>query len=538
MRRIVPVCVLLGAISVGWWLRAQLTPNVPPMAADMPAGALLYLEAKDFAKLLGEWNNSQEKTKWVGSTNYDVLSRSRLIGRLQQAQGELEQAAGVSAEMKLLQQVAGTRSAFAFYNLGALKFVYITHLDNGRLEASDLWKQRSQYQPREAGGQAFYVKQDRQSGRTVAFASKDDVFAIGTDESLMATTLELLAGQPAPSLAKEDWFQSITAARRQGDLRLVYDLRDVEKTPQFRTYWIQQNQTELKEYSAGISDLFETAQGFEEQRVLARAAGTSAPSASGAIETLVSAVTPGDSLYRAWATPSREQLAAALGQVVYGEPPPANPFMDQMAPAAPTGFVQPTYEPGLDTRIDQAPVVKAARKPVDALVETVAAMQPTALLHVQSTVALRDNVFVVPGSAVMIGCERPDGAAFERALVGMLGSAVESGGLDPLTVRVEGNVLVLSRGEGMVSNVNTRAAATTETYAAGYNHAAEWPKYRKLFRLIDGPAGGPGAPQGGPAFFAGNVQSLGDVLVRLQSASLKRTDNGNGIAETVFYEMK
>jgi hypothetical protein len=537
MRRLITLCILLGAISVGWWLHAQLATNPPPMAADMPAGALLYLEAKDFGKLLGEWNNSQEKAKWVGSANYDVLSRSRLIGRLQQAQGELEQTAGVSAQMKLLEQMAGTRSAFAFYNLGALKFVYVTHLDHGRVEASDLWKQRAQYQPREAAGIAFYVKQDTQNGRTVAFASKDDVFAIATDESLMATTLELLAGQPAPSLMKREWFENITAGRSQGDLRLVYDLRETENTPQFRTYWIQENETELKEYASGISDLFETSAGFEEQRVLARAQQSQAANASTAIETLVSAVAPGDSLYRAWANPSKEQLAAALEQVVYGQAPAPNPWANHMAPVAPAGFVQPADAPGLETRIDQPPVTKDARKPIDALVDAITAMQPAALLHAQSTVALRDGVFVVPESAVAIACGRADGDAVRRSLHNMLGAAVESGGLDPLTVRVEGNVLMIERGSGLVGNINAKAQPSAETYAAGYNHAAEWPKYTRLFQLIDGPAGGVRA-QGQPVFFASNMQSLGDALIRLQRASLKRTDNGNAIAETVLYEMK
>jgi hypothetical protein len=537
MRRLITLCSLLGAISVGWWLRAQLATSPPPMAAHMPAGALLYLEAKDFGKLLGEWNNSQEKAKWLGSANYDVLSRSRLIGRLQQAQGELEQTAGVSAQMKLLQQVAGTSSAFAFYNLGALRFVYITHLDHGRIEASDLWKQRAQYQPREAAGIAFYVKQDAQNGRTVAFATKDDVFAIATDESLMATTLGLLAGQPAPSLARTEWFQNITAGRRQGDLRLVYDLQATENTPQFRTYWIQENETELKEYASGISDLFETSAGFEEQRVLLRAQPSQAPNASAAIETLVSAVAPGDSLYRAWANPSKQQLAASLTQVVYGQAPAANPLANEMAPVAPAGFAQPAYAPGLQTKIDQPPVTKEGRKPIDTLVDTIIAMQPAALLHVQSTVALRDSVFIVPESAVAIVCGRPDVNAVETDLHNMLGAAVESGGLDQLTVRAEGNVLVIGRGAGLINNTNGQAQATAETYAAGYNHAAEWPKYTRLFRLIDGPAGGARA-QGQPAFFASNLQSLGDALNRLQRASLKRTDNGNGIAETVLYEMK
>lgn len=537
MKRLITLCVLLGAVSIGCWLRAQLAPSVPPVAVDMPAGALLYLEAKDFGKLLAEWNNSREKAKWVASANYDVLSRSRLIGRLQQAQGELEQTAGVSAQMKLLEQVAGTQSAFAFYNLGALKFVYLTHLEHGRIEASDLWKQRAQYQPRDAAGIPFYVKQDQQTGRTVAFASKDDVLAIATDESLMATTLELLAGQAAPSLAKTEWFQNITAGRRQGGLRLVYDLQTTERTPQFRTYWIQENETELKEYAAGISDLFETPDGFEEQRLLVRAGQAQPPTASAAMETLVSAIEPGDSLYRAWANPSKEQLAASLEQVVYGLAPAQNPLADQTAPVAPVGFMQPVYAPGLETRIDQPPVAKDARKPIDLLVQTITAMQSAALLHVQSTVALRDGVFIVPESAVAIACGRADRGAVETALHNMLGAAVESGGLDPLAVRVQGNVLVIERGAGLIADRTVQSPPTAETYAAGYNHAAEWSKYTRLFRLIDGPAGGARAP-GQPAFFASNLQSLGDAVSRLQRASLKRTDNRNSIAETVLYEMK
>ena len=114
---------------------------------------------------------------------------------------------------------------------------------------------------------------------------------------------------------------------------------------------------------------------------------------------------------------------------------------------------------------------------------------------------------------------------------------MESGGLDPLSVRLEGNMLIIGRGSGLIGNPGAQIPATAATYAAGYNHAADWPKYTRLFRLIDGPSGGAQA-QGQPAFFAKNLQSLGDALSRLQRASLKRTDNGTSIAETVLYEMK
>ncbi|MGC2659646.1 MAG: hypothetical protein WA324_16935 [Bryobacteraceae bacterium] len=536
MKRPLLTTALLVAVPLGWWLRAQIAAVVPPLASNLPPGALVYLEAKDFGKLLGEWNNSTEKAKWVGSPNYAELSRSRLIGRLQQAQGEFEKAAGVSPEMKLLQQVAGTQSAFAFYNIGALKFVYLTHIGHQAIESGDLWKQRAQYQPREAAGIAFYIKQDQGTGRTLAFATKDDVFVMTTDESLMASTLALLAGQPAPSLAKEEWFETLTTGKPQGDLRLVYDLRTTAKTPQFRTYWIQENETELKEYATGVSDLFETSAGFEEHRILVRAQQSAAPAASSDLASLVSTVTPGDSLYRAWSRPTKNQLSAALRQVIYGDAPPPNPFVGQTAPQASAEFSHPSYSPSLETHINQPPVSKDLSKPIDAVLDAITAMDPTALLHVQSTVALPDGVFVVPESAVLIACAHADATAAQTALRDMLGAALESGGLDPLIVRVQGNVLELMRGQGLIGPSSAQAPSTTEIYAAGYNHAAEWPKYTRLFRLLDTQTSG--GPQGTPAFFSTNVQSLGDALSRLQRASLERTDNGNGIAETVTYEMK
>src|SRR5277367_545399 len=119
------LCLLIVA---GAWLRAQLSPAQKPMSTLLPPGALIYLEAQDFSGLLTRWNGSAEKRAWLTSANYSVVSRSRLLGRLQQVQGEFETAAGVSPQMNLLNQVAGRESAFAFYGLGNLKFVYLTKL--------------------------------------------------------------------------------------------------------------------------------------------------------------------------------------------------------------------------------------------------------------------------------------------------------------------------------------------------------------------------------------------------------------------------
>lgn len=199
------------------------------------------------------------------------MSLSRLVQRLSQAQDEFVTLAGMPIGMNLADQFAGKRSGFAFYNLSALSFVYITQVPVSRVESTSLWRDRARYQSREVAGIAFYVKTNESGARTIAFASYKDWFVLSTDESRMAATLVLLSGAKLASLSTESWFvDTAKQSRTQGDLRLVYNLHALLPTPQFRTYWIQRNASELKPFSAGISDLFQSADSFEERRTLLR----------------------------------------------------------------------------------------------------------------------------------------------------------------------------------------------------------------------------------------------------------------------------
>src|SRR5947208_13045106 len=65
--------------------RETAAPGGPSPALDglVPQGALLYIEAKDFAGLLRDWNNSPEKRQWLESDNHSVFSQSLLFLRLE-----------------------------------------------------------------------------------------------------------------------------------------------------------------------------------------------------------------------------------------------------------------------------------------------------------------------------------------------------------------------------------------------------------------------------------------------------------------------
>ena len=74
------------------------------------------------------------------------------------------------------------------------------------------------------------------------------------------------------------------------------------------------------------------------------------------------------------------------------------------------------------------------------------------------------------------------------------------------------------------------AVVSGEVYAAGYEHAAEWPRYKRLFGVIDRKSGD------APAFFSGNLRSLGDSLYRLRRVAMTTQEQGAVTRDTVDYE--
>ena len=65
------IAVLLIALllSAAGLVFLQTAPPPAKLAAMMPSGALLYLEAPDFGRLLRDWDASKVKADWLESAN-------------------------------------------------------------------------------------------------------------------------------------------------------------------------------------------------------------------------------------------------------------------------------------------------------------------------------------------------------------------------------------------------------------------------------------------------------------------------------------
>jgi len=566
MKRLI-VFLLCGAacLGLGWAAYQSVAPAEPPISKYVPADALLYLQAKDFSSLLAGWNGSPEKQQWLKSANYEVFSRSRLFLRLKEAGDQFAAAAGLPPDMNFLTQVAGSQSALALYDIGKLQFLGITRLPSANSVQSALWQARSKFETRSAGGVTFYLRRDPESKREVEFAVSGDYLLLATREDLMAGALQLMSGSKGRTIEDEEWWsQSVAAAGPSGDLRMVLNLGKLVPSPYFRSYWVQQNITDMKQYSAAVSDLSLSGNEYREERVLLKTvplSGAASPDdGPRAVADVVNLVPDNAALYEAQADPSVDSCFDLLVTKILAPHLGPSPT-EKLAPQVQLTSGETGMGSDLETRIDQGPsqsVVSAeGSSPLKVLVKNNPAR---AALRVQSTDREQDGVFVRIHSAVaLVGSAAWDEASVRSALVdfvrpGLTASQLGVGwqqksgyqeldGLWSLLTSVRGKYLLISDDptlmSAMLANVSRKGDVKPAAFIAGFSHQSERDNFVRLTALTDQPSTNPGgapAMEREPQFFSENIASLSSTLAGVSSEKIVVRDAGDKELQTVTYQ--
>jgi hypothetical protein len=536
-------------------------PRQPGITALLPAGAALVVQAKDFGLLVGDWNASAEKAKWLASANYEAFSRSRLFLRLKSAYDEFSTAAGVPPGMAMVSDVAGAESALALYDIGKLEFLYVTRLPSAKTMENALWRARGTYEPRQAAGTPFYVRVDPESKRVVAFGVRDQYLVLATREDLLAGALTLIGGQGGASVESDGWFaQALKSAGAPGDLRLVANLKTLVKEPHFRSYWVQENISELRQYSSAVSDLTRTPSEIHEDRVLLRAEEKPTAGNAAGLGDVVRLVPDTAGLYRAWMAPLAEQATALILEKVIATSG-ASTQRDHIAPRL--GSTEGPAPGGgeFEARIDEeARVPRPTTYQVGALAQLVGSEALTAMLHVEATRAAADGVFVDRGSVIVLvrSTDWSPGAARDavRTLVDPVWTKAHLGmhwvdarigaqtfsrldGLETVAVTERGRLLLVANDPALLAAVldatSKPTVAVEGTYAAGFRHALERGRFIRVTRFVDNSAAGTENRE--PLFFSENLASLSDTLSHVDSASIVVHDRGTTVSQTMTYRL-
>ncbi|HET9837690.1 MAG TPA: hypothetical protein VFR84_05590 [Candidatus Angelobacter sp.] len=544
---------------VAWSLFRPQSAPARPLDQLVPEGSMLYIEAKDFGALLKEWNSCSERLQWLKSDNYRVFSTSRLFLRLGEASDQFAAAAGLPPNMEFLTEAAGRESAVALYDIGNLEFLFLTRLSSATFLQSKLWQSRSKFQPRTAAGKQFYVRKDDASGRVVAFAVVDNYLILATREDLLAGTLELMGGSKGRSLQQEGWYaQAVAAApKTAGELRMAMNLKKLAVTPHFRTYWVQQNITEMQSYSAAISDLYREGQVYREERIIfpeEPADESALAQSSQAVSSLLSVVPMNSGFYQVSMADARASVAALRQKILA---PGASSFVDRkLAPQVQLTSGTAGSAADLETRIDVEPALRgAADDPGKALLEALGKATPKAMMVVQATAKTNDGVLLrIPTVVAIAGAGDWDLAGLERAAQQMLAPAMtasdlglqwrevkdaggyfELDGLNPVQIAVRGKIVYFANDAELLSTAlqaRNQPPSGPVTYAGAFSHARERENFYKLTSLLDQNAR---ATEQEPQFFSQNIASFSRTFSNLESEEAITRQTKDRIQQTVTY---
>lgn len=423
---------------------------------------------------------------------------------------------------------------------------------------SPLWQSRSKFQPRTAGGKPFFARKDEQSGRVVAFAIADNYLILGTREDLVAGSLELMSGTKGRTLREEGWYTQARAAAvaTPGDLRMDMNMEKIAVTPHFRTYWVQQNITEMQGYSSAISDLYREGATYREERVvLPRKQGdeTALAQSTQAVTALLTAVPKDYGFYQAGPTDAKNTLAVLEQKILASRFGAAR--TEQLAPHVQVTGGETGAGTDLETRIDVEPTSRNATNASGSLQQQLEKSGAQALMVVQRTSTNADGVLMrIPTVVAITAAADWDGPSTQNAMQDMVapgltaarlglqwrevkesGGYFELDGLSPVQVAVRGKVLYVANDAGMLISVlqtKNQPLSQPSIYAAGFSHSRERDNFYKFSRLVDQPWA---SRETEPQFFSRNTASFSRAFARLDSEEIVARQTKDKIQQTVTY---
>jgi hypothetical protein len=301
------------------------------LAAVMPGGAMLYIQARDLSALMRTWLASPVRSRFYKSASFTAFERSRINLKLQARQKDFEAALGFGISEERLAELAGGASSVALYDIGKLELVFVSEIPRERAIATVLFKNAPKFQERSGDGLSYYVRDITTDGgrlnQQFCFAYTDGKLIVTTAEGLMIRALK-----NAKAAASDSLIAAVIAnAEAAGsgfathDVTMWLDQAKLNKNRYFTANWIHGNavngRNSLANIEGGILDLQITKEGILERRWFKLASG------AGQIRTLraeqlagLNRFAPADAQLLEARAPG-EPMGPAVSQALFGRLP-------------------------------------------------------------------------------------------------------------------------------------------------------------------------------------------------------------------------
>ena len=331
-RLIIIIAVLMLAIahrSDGQ--QPQTVADQLKLAAVMPRGAIVYVQAADLSALMKTWLASPVRTRFYESASFKAFQKSHVYLKVQDRVKDFETAIGVGIDEKRLAELAGRSSAVSVYDISKLELVFVTEIPRPRAIVSTLFKQAPQFSERSADGTSYYVRDVTTDGGRLSqqfcFAYADGKLFVTTTEGLMIRALSNAKSAGADSMST-----AVLGLAEQAkgfsshDITMWLDQAQLNQNRYFDHYWIHHNSDQqLAKIESALVDLRNTREGLIEQRWFRFGVGSST-SATETISTdqLASfmSFTPASAqLVRTYPAVGMGGLSAAIESTLFGNLP-------------------------------------------------------------------------------------------------------------------------------------------------------------------------------------------------------------------------
>jgi len=492
------------------------------LAAVMPAGAMLYIQARDLSTLMKTWLASPVRGRFYKSASFTAFSRSRIYLKLQARRKDFEAALGFGIDESRLAELAGGASSVAMYDIGKLELIFVTEIPRERAVATALFKNTPKFQERSGDGISYYVRDITTDGgrlnQEFCFAYTEGKLIVTTTEGLMIRALK-----NAKEAGSDSLISAVTAnAGAAGndfathDVTMWLDQAKLNKNRYFTANWIHGNaargRTSLGTIESGILDLQITKEGILERRwfKLARGAGETRSLAGEQLAALDRFVPDDAQLLEAHAP--GDELAPAVSQALFGKLPDLEPSSPQIPDHTSSGSddqdegVKHTGRyTSLDARFDKdvdddqtQAAATVTSKPGETLEKNLAAflagISPSGYLQVARSKMDSGKPFVKFERAVVIAMQSAEGlerAGLERLITDEVRARFVVKGVDPkLEWQEESGVRYLAQSlmeQGSAYAVSDRflVLASSREFARDILKAA--PAQRVMTTSIEGP---------------------------------------------------